>query len=360
MRWLGERRVGDVAFDTETTGLSPENDRVRLLQLGDEMHGWAIPWVRWGGVFFEAVKRYEGRLTGHNTPFDVAMIRSTCNEQMPIDRLDDTRRMAHVIQPNRSTALKSLGVQFIDPMAAALQDQLQTGTWTWGTVPIEYGPYWQYAAFDTVLTARIKNVIEPMVKSMGAWRAYELELASAWVCERMERNGINVDREYAALTFQQFTDHANALSEWCKTHYDVRPSQNASVAARLIEDGIVLDKKTESGAVAVDREVLGGVTHPLAEVVLEHRRYSKLASTYLRNFVKLTSDEDPRLHPRINSIGAVTSRMTMDTPNLQNLPRRSEVNPAAITVRDSLTAGEGRTLLMVDYDQIELMRGGGR
>jgi DNA polymerase-1 len=46
--------------------------------------------------------------------------------------------------------------------------------------------------------------------------------------------------------------------------------------------------------------------------------------------------------------------MSMDHPNLQNLPRRSESNLAAITVRNCLVSAPENVLLMVDYDQIEL------
>jgi DNA polymerase-1 len=357
MSWLGERReINELAIDSETSGLSQEHDRLRLVQIGDAQHGWAIPWIQWGGVFLEAMRRYtDGRIICHNLSFDMGMIRGTCGYQLPQDRCDDTRLMAHVLDPGFSTALKPLAGRHVDPMAMALQDQWRSSTgWTWETVPVDYGPYWQYAAMDCVLTARLAQVLRPRLIATHSQRAYELELAASWVCERMERNGIMVDRPYASEALERFQTHARALSDWCSEYYGVRTSQNASVAQRLMQDGIVLDATTASGAVQMDKEVLGGIDHPLAQVVLEHRRYSKLASTYLRNFMSGTSDEDPRLHPRINTVGAVTGRMSMQEPNLQNLPRNSEDNPAAITVRNCLVASEGHTLLMTDYSQIEL------
>lgn len=357
LSWLGERRDTEIGVDTETTGLSPEHDRVRLAQIGDGMTGWAIPWERWGGVFLEAVDRYDGRFVLHNAKFDVAMIRSTCGYELPHDRCDDTRLMSHVLEPTYSTALKRLSARHVDPAAGGLQDQLgktMNSGWTWATVPIDYEPYWTYAALDPVLTSRLEQVLRPRLEAAGAMRAYELELASSWVCEKMERNGINVDREYASTALREFRNYAKQLSDWCKENYDVRPTQNASVAEALVRDGVVLSATTRTGAIALDKDVLGPIDHPLAQVVLTHRQYSKLASTYIRHFVELTSDDDPRLRPRINTVGARTGRMSMDTPNLQNLPRRSETNRAAITVRNCLTSGPERILLMVDYDQIEL------
>lgn len=357
MSWLGERRDSEISVDSETSGLDPEHDIVRLLQIGDAHQGWAVPYERWGGVFMEAVKKYEGRLVMHNAKYDVAMIRAQTGYTLPQDQCDDTRLMSHVLEPTYSTALKPLCARHVDPAAGGLQDQLGKSLnqgWTWATVPIDYEPYWTYAALDTVLTSRLEQVLRPRLVAAGAVRAYELELAASWVCERMERNGIAVDRVYAENTLNAFRAHAKALSDWCKDVYDVRPTQNASVAERLMAEGIPLDRETQSGAKQLDKDVLGGIEHPLANAVLEHRQYSKLATTYIRHFVGMTTDEDPRLRPRINTVGARTGRMSMSDPNLQNLPRRSESNVAAITVRNCLVAGPDNVLLMVDYDQIEL------
>ena len=52
-RWVGERRPEDVlGFDTETSGLNPRapDAALRLVQIGDQKTGWAIPWEQWGGV----------------------------------------------------------------------------------------------------------------------------------------------------------------------------------------------------------------------------------------------------------------------------------------------------------------------
>jgi DNA polymerase-1 len=308
-------------------------------------------------VFLEAIKRWEGRYTAHNLKFDVGMIKSTMGYQMPQDRCDDTRLMSHVLEPTYSTALKPLAARLVDPMAGGLQDQLgkalNTG-WTWATVPLDYEPYWTYAALDCVLTQRLEAVQRPRLIELGCLRAYELELAASWVCERMERRGTKIDRPFAQTAFTEFKKYSQALSDWCKENYGVRPGQTASVAQELIAQGVPLDRKTASGAVQLDKEVLGGIDHPLAVAVLEFRRYVKLANTYVKNFLALTTDDDPYLRPRINTVGARTGRMSMDTPNLQNLPRLSYSNPAAITVRNCLIASPENILLMVDYDQVEL------
>ncbi|MCA1806885.1 MAG: hypothetical protein LC687_03345, partial [Actinobacteria bacterium] len=173
--------------------------------------------------------------------------------------------------------------------------------------------------------------------------------------DTMEANGMCVDRPYASAANDSFQSQADELKRQCNAEYGFSPSQNASIIQYLVSLGYEFTKETKSGAVSLDKEVLGFVDHPLAEMVLTHRQLSKLSSTYIRHFVNLTSDEDPILHYRINSVGARTRRMTMSKPSLHNLPRRSESNLNAITVRNCLVPRSPESILMmIDFDQIEM------
>lgn len=363
MAWLGERHDGEIAFDTETSGLSPETDVVRLAQIGDSRQGWAIPWERWGGVFEEVITRYDGPLYAHNAKYDYSMLKAAgCT--IPQGRLHDTRLMAHVLHPTYSTALKKLAAKYVDPRAGMLQNDLGlshtdggTGNgnqgWTWATVPVDYGPYWQYGALDTVLTSQLAAVLEVKMDETGCRRAYDLELAASFVCERMERNGVPIDVPFARAKEAEFQRRAEAMIEQCLAEYGCKPSANAAVAQALIDAGVSLDRTTATGAIQMDKEVLGDVDHPLAHLVLEYRRLTKLSSTYLRHF------NTERLHPRINSVGARTGRMSMDGGggsgcNLQNLPRKADASPEAIEVRNCVAAPEGQTLISCDLSQIEV------
>lgn len=366
LRWLGERREGRIGVDTETTGLgnfSPREDDVRLCQLGDQMQGWAIPWAEWGGVFREAMRRYDGPLCGHNLPQYDSPILAKVGIHLPRHRVRDARLMSHVIEPNYSVALKNLCARHVDPRAGVmgkqLADTLERGKadngWTWATVPTDYQPYWAYGALDPVLSARLDPVLEKKVREAGAWDAYELEIASAYVVQKMEDNRMRVDRPFAIEARDRFDAEADYLDGYCQHTYGMKPTQNLKVIAALEEAGYEFTKETKSGAVSLDKEVLGHIDHPLAHLVLRRRRLKNLTSTWIRHFINLTSDDDPFLPYRLNSIGAKTGRMTMEKPSLHNLPRRSESYPEAITVRDCLIPrDEDHILLMIDFDQIEM------
>lgn len=359
--WLGERR--DVlAFDTETEGLRWTEHRVRLIQLGDALTGWAIPWDLWGGVALECLDAYEGRLVGHNVKFDTHMIERWCDRIIPRHRTDDTMLMSQVLEPHRSAALKSLTSYHIDPRASAAQrqlDELMTGNgWTWATVPIDLQAYWAYGALDTVLTAQLWGILSPRVQAEVP-AAYDLELARTWVVQRQERNGCHIDVPYTRDRLDEFEAYVAAAGAWCKEHYGVAPGSNAAIIERLEADGVtVLDKRTGSGARSLDREVLEDAIatsrHPLAETVLQRRRLQKLASAYLSNFIA-AADEDGIIHPNVRVMGARTGRESITEPALQTLPRRSSDNPAAITVRNCITGRtEDHTLVMCDFSQIEM------
>lgn len=364
MRWLGERRPDDVlGIDIETTGLHRFKDKVRLVQVGDERTGWAIPWEDWGGVVRELVRKWDGWWVGHNfVSFDWGFL-DRVGVQVPRDRLHDTRPMAHILEPNYSTALKVLSGRYVDSRAASMQQELDEaigshGGWTWATVPIDFQRYWTYGALDPVITKLLYNHHKKWLDEDGSQKAYEVELAASWVVRQMEINGAHVDRAYAQTFHDKYTEYCKTAAQWVTQQYGISPGSDLAVIDVLKEQGFEFSKRTKGGREALDKEVLANIDHPLAQTILQRRQLQKVCSTYLRHIIE-EADVDDLMHPSINPLGARTSRMSMSGPNLQNLPRASESNPAATTVRNCYTTryggGSGR-MVFCDFDQIE-MRG---
>jgi DNA polymerase-1 len=203
-----------------------------------------------------------------------------------------------------------------------------------------------------VLTYQVYDLLLPQVED-DAPDAFELENSVSWVIERMERYGAHIDTKLAQTKYIEFMRYVDETAAWVKNEYGVSAGSNAAIVKILHGEGYEFNKATASGAVALDKEVLGGIDHPLAVAILQRRRLQKLASTYLLHFANET-DENSLIHPSINVLGARTSRMSMERPNLQNLPRKSETNPAADVVRSCVTAREGHVMLMCDFDQVEM------
>lgn len=372
-RWMSADRGRDdvLAFDTESTGLSPQTDRVRLVQVGDTETGWAIPLDDWRGLVREIVRDYTGYWVMHNAKFDVSMMSEAEGIDFNLARIHDTRYMCHILNPLEPTALKTQAAKYIDPKAASMQrqlDELLHSGYSWESIPITTeGPcaaYWIYGALDPVLTRRLFD-IKYAPTMAEAPMAYDIELAVAWVTMFMERKGVKVDRMYTELKGIEFETEFQDLSIRCEAEWGVKPNSAQDVVKVLLNDGVELTKFTPGGAYSLDKEVLESLDHPLANLVKRRRRLEKMQSTYIRRFLEY-SELDGRLHPRINTIGGSgksaresggmsavkTSRMSMDTPNLQQLPRGADDITSAI--RNCIVSSEDSTLVMFDFDQIEM------
>lgn len=367
-RWLSTTR--HVAVDTETTGLNPRRDRVRLLQLGDTRQSYVIPIDNpgWGALGAELLTRYPGEFDAHNLTFDAKQIKNTLGVSLPEHRCHDTRLMAHVLESTGSLTLKGLSTRLVDSRAAGMQQALKEGMesagWNWETVPIDYEPYWVYGGLDTILTSQVREILAPKVMN-EAPESYELELAVSWVCSRMEDNGVLIDREYIQQFRENLFEYVKKADTWCRSQYRVSPGSNNEVVRALRRDGVVFTQFTaKTGAVQLNEEVLQAIDHPLARVVLQRRKADKLVSTYLDNYLHM-AESDGRIYPSINTVGGRgrdqfepggvsgvrTSRMSMSDPNFQNVPTRSELGKR---IRRAFRPSEDHVWMKSDADQIEL------
>lgn len=367
-RWLST--LDKVALDTESTGLDKDRDFARLVQLGDAQRAYVIPieWDGWGALAIELVTKFEGEWILHNMTYDDAMLYNALKIRLPRDRTHDTRFQAHVLESTGSLALKKLATRHVDPRAALLQDDLtdvfSRGGWTWATIPWNMEQYWSYAGLDTILTYQLDEYQRPLVAA-EAPASYELELAVAWVCERMERRGVRVDRDYTRSFADELSAYVEEAEAYCRTHFGVYPGSNREVVTRLRRDGIEFTEFTEkAGVEKLDKDVLGRIDHPLAQVVLGRRRAQKMVSTYLSTYLQM-SERDGRVHPSINTVGGTgknpfepggssgvrTGRMSSSDPNIQNVPVRGA---ASTKIRRCFVPDPGEVWIKADFSQIEM------
>jgi DNA polymerase-1 len=116
--------------------------------------------------------------------------------------------------------------------------------------------------------------------------------------------------------------------------------------------GLPVKKKTSTGAPSTDASVLEKLAeeHTIIEPLLRYRELEKLRSTYVDGYLPLITTEG-RLHTSFNQMAATTGRLSSETPNLQNIPIRSETGR---TIRKAFVPREGWTFVVADYSQIEL------
>ena len=367
--WLSERRpLNAIAIDTETGelpgnpkdhALSPWHGRLRRVQVGDGQTGWSIPWEEWSGVFYEAMDKFDGPIVCHNIAFEARWFDIQSRWNMPWERAHDTMIMAHLIDPLGSGALKRLTSQYVDPQAAALQSQLDEGLvkngWTWGTVPIDYQPYWAYGALDTVLTMRLfEQFWEKCGPGQPYSRAYELEMNTRRIVTRMELNGARLDLDYSKKKYQELVDYTEQVKDWAKTTYSgLSITSNIQLVRQFEALGALITETTPSGAKSASADQLKMLVRDgspevkqLAETVLKQRKADKLANTYFSNFIN--DNVNGFVHPSVKTLGARTGRMSIQNPALQTLPKGDDTVRRAFLPKD-----DDHVIITSDLDQVE-------
>jgi DNA polymerase-1 len=183
-----------------------------------------------------------------------------------------------------------------------------------------------------------------------------VELPLIPVLSGMEQAGIKVDvqvlgamaREMAEQIRQVELDIYNSVGHQFTIN---SPQQLGKV---LVEElHLPITKRTKTGY-STDAQVLDELrgAHPVVDLVLTYRNLTKLKSTYIDALPALINPRTGRVHTTFNQAVASTGRLSSDSPNLQNIPARTELGRQ---IRRSFVAGEPDSVLFAaDYSQIEL------
>ena len=342
LRWLGERRPV-LAFDTETTGLDPYRDKIRLAQFGDAEKAWALPYRDWRGVVRHVFEVYDRPMIAWNMKFDVSMLEEDGIESNR-HLFHDGMTMAHLIDSQGPKGLKSAARRYLGAGSVKaqveLKDAFKRHHWTWATIPETFETYWVYAAMDTVLTARMG---EKLWKQTQPYReAYDMERAVTWVLLDMEQRGARIDRIYVEKMYAELTAELDEI-RWRWPDIDILSTTQVQVA--LAAEGIEFTKETEKGNIKMDDEVLAEIDHPLAQDCRRARFCSKATASYFGAYLRLAIDDV--VHCNVNPLGAQrTGRMSISRPSMQNIPRSK-------LLRDAFIPRDGNRIVLTDYQAQE-------
>jgi hypothetical protein len=133
------------------------------------------------------------------------------------------------------------------------------------------------------------------------------------------------------------------------------PASRDHIANRLIAIyGWQPVEKTENGKPKVDETTLGGLDFPEAKMLVEYLTVDKrLGAVAEGNQAWLKRvGPDGRIHGRVNTLGAVTRRMTHSYPNMAQVPAVRA--PYGKDCRGLFMVGEGNKLVGCDAEGLEL------
>lgn len=216
-------------------------------------------------------------------------------------------------------------------------------------------------------------VHESLMRSMADFsdESITLEHKVAYCITQQERNGWVLDQQLAHELLATFKERMNEIEEELQAKFPPIVTERWSektgkrlkdnvevfnvgsrqqIAKRLSGLGVQFDKVTDKGNPIVDEAVLDGIDLPEARIISEYlmlqKRYAQVNSwvEHVR--------EDGRVHGRVISNGAVTGRMTHQSPNMAQVP--ASYSPYGHECRSCWTVPEDKKLVGFDASGLEL------
>lgn len=369
LHWLDNDTGPLIGVDVETDGLDWYDGKLRLVQFGNLIEGWAIPFEQFSRLVWEALYRIFGRrqhVVGHNVKFDLHWLERHVKGFKVHDwsLVHDTMLLAGVLDSSGPKGLKDLAEYFVSPIAkvgqTALKDDMKKGGWTWGTVPISLPSYWIYGVLDTILTVHLFYVLLDKAQRAGCMDAYTTERGCMGNLFAQERKGLLVDSEHCSQRMEEAIRRCDEIEDMVSRDWGIdQITSLPQIALAFERSGVVLVETTGSGKWAMNKDAFEGIVarngdHPLVSLIHDYRQGMKMANSYYANFLKFQRS-DGRVHPSYRQMQAKTGRMSCTDPAMQTLPRSDDdINPIAQAVRNSFVADSGNVLVSTDFANIEV------
>ncbi len=365
------RKAPMIALDTETTGVDPIScDLVGISLAAEAKTGYYIPVGHSGGepqLPLDTIREKLGPVladpelpkTGHNIKYDMIVL-ERCG--MPVRGIRfDSMIAGWILDPeSRQLGLKPMAKALLGIQMTEIETLIGKGKQqiTMDRVPVKDAA--PYAAADAEVVLQLMPLLREKMRTEQTEHIFdELEIPLIPVLAEMEMRGILLDK---AFLQQMSADLAERLAASEKEIYDlvgypfnINSTQQLSAALfntlKLIPPRTA--KKTSAGNYSTAADVLEEMRgeHPVIDKILEYREVGKLKSTYTDTLPESIDKTTGRVHTSFNQTGTVTGRLASSSPNLQNIPTRTELGKQ---IRTAFTAAPGCQLLSVDYSQIEL------
>jgi DNA polymerase I-like protein with 3'-5' exonuclease and polymerase domains len=367
-------RQAVLAFDCETTGTDPyaPGFAVRLWSVSDGAEAWAIDARDTGSVGQLAtdLARHPGPLAVYNVAFDlpVAIRALGLDADYFTDRaraggLIDTMILARLCHPDeRRIGLKEIAKLALGPEASAAEERLKAAfkrlsgkaETKWRSIDPAHPAYWQYAAVDAGLTARLHAHLRPEVDD----ELLAKEMRVAMICLRAGLRGWPVDPDAAVTLEEALTAERLRLEQALHTVgvLDVATAAGrASIVEALQREGCPPAGKSLAREAL---EPLAFAGSQVARDVLALRTVVKFLSLYVPLFLG-AAEGDGRLHAFPITLATVTGRMALPGVPLQTAPKgelelASENGTPSAAIRSALVADDGHWTASVDFQTMEL------
>jgi len=263
----------------------------------------------------------------------------------------DTAIAAYLVNPSRSSyslAAVSADVLGREPATSSESD----GQFDFGGTDDAVRACAEAAFF----TALLAPVLTEQLKAIHNESLYsDIENPLVRVLAKMEHVGIAVDHAALEGIRDRLTEETVSLTSSLHDIAGRAFNLNSPTQLREIlytEHGLSPGKKTKTGF-STDAATLEKIRDQWPEFIdplLRYREVEKLRSTYGEGLLGEVA-ADSRIHATFNQTVARTGRLSSDKPNLHNIPVRTDEGRV---FRTAFVASKGCSLLVADYNQIEL------
>ena len=295
----------------------------------------------------------------HNAQYDAGWLRRmgfTLN-----GRIIDTMVVASLLDENRfSYSLNALAFDYLaktksekNLTEAARDFGVDPKAELWKLPSMHVGPY---AEVDAELTLELWTHFKTLIAKEDLWSIINLELDVLPVLIDMTWKGVRIDKDRVERTRDYLLKEEKEMLAKIKhiTGMNVEVWAAQSLAKAFDSVGISYPK-TEKGAPSFTRSFLSEHEHELPKMILRTRGLNKTHGTFINTIMKHTA-VDGRIHSHINQIrsddgGTVSGRISMNNPNLQQIPARDpELGPM---IRSLFLPEEGEEWASIDFSQQE-------
>ena len=293
---------------------------------------------------------------GQNLKYDINVLRKYSLDFK--NNIEDTMLMSYVLNSGGKHDLDTLASKYLNEKTISYEEVTGKGKDQISFADVEISRAVEYACEDSDLTYRIydelKSKLDKDKKLLFIYKNIEIKLML--IIAEMEYVGVSIDE---AELSKQSASLSKRLNQIEKNIYKISGRQfNISSPKQIQEifyDELKLPvlKKTPKGQPSTNEDVMTQLAedHELPGLILSYRNLLKLKNTYTDKLGEQVSDVSNRLHTSYNQTITITGRLSSSSPNLQNIPIRTEDGRK---IRSAFIPRDGFELFSADYSQIEL------
>ena len=268
----------------------------------------------------------------------------------------DTMLASYVLNPDSSHNLTDLSSRYLSIVPQSYDDLVPKGQ---TIANISIPAVAEYCGMDVWGTYRLYDLLKAELAAAPRLLALlqDIELPLEPILANMEDRGINIDAEYLkTLSLVLAEDLARIEEQTYALAGEKFNLGSPKQLAQILFEKLQLDTKgirqTKSGY-STDVNTLEKLQgkHEVVDLILQHRTFSKLKSTYVDALPALIHPKTGRVHTDFNQAVTSTGRLSSSNPNLQNIPIRTEFSRQ---IRRAFIPAPGWILAAADYSQIEL------